>query len=184
MAEGRFSGKLRRILELVTDRRFYKPMILLLVLVVAIEWSSFPILGFYLVTIFKVLFTSSLANRAQTVAVKIPDASWCIKHLLNSSNSILDKCNIFIGNVGSHLLGCEQKKPDWLKTFYGSGTFIFSNLGENVECFLKLIFFKGRFIRKKREILTLFTHVKVHSRAKDRLIFHRNVYLSICPYDV
>ena len=87
MAEGRFSGKLRRILELVTDRRFYKPMILLLVLVVAIEWSSFPILGFYLVTIFKVLFTSSLANRAQTVAVKIPDASWCIKHLLNSTTS-------------------------------------------------------------------------------------------------
>ena len=54
LAKKRFGGKLGRIIELVSDRRFYKPMILLLVLVVAIEWSSFPILGFYLVTIFKV----------------------------------------------------------------------------------------------------------------------------------
>jgi hypothetical protein len=48
------SGKLSKFRAAVTDPRFYKPMLLLFVVVVAIEWSSFPILGFYLVTIFKV----------------------------------------------------------------------------------------------------------------------------------
>ena len=48
-------------------------------------------------------------------------------------------------------IGLWTKKSVWLKTLYGSGTLIFSNLGENVECFLKLIFLKGHFIRKREK---------------------------------
>jgi len=62
LAERRLTGRLRRIVKLVSDLRFYKPMILLLVMVVAIEWSSFPILGFYMVTIFKV----KILNQTET----------------------------------------------------------------------------------------------------------------------
>lgn len=56
LSDGLLVGKLRKFWISISNPIFYKPMNLLFVMAVSIEWSSFPILGFYMVTIFKVFF--------------------------------------------------------------------------------------------------------------------------------